>query len=82
MKKFFKNTFNFKNKKNTIISIVALVQCVILIGVMTYSWIESASSLIIKGNDIPISSNLNYRFDIKDGATNMVDLSMVMLTFA
>lgn len=75
MKKFFKNTFNFKNKKNTIISIVALVQCVILIGVMTYSWIESASSLIIKGNDIPISSNLNYRFDIKDGATNMVDLS-------
>ncbi len=75
MKKFFKNTFNFKSKKNLIISIVALVQCVILIGVMTYSWIESASSLVIKGNDIPISSNLNYRFDIKDGSTNMVDLS-------
>ena len=70
-----KNLFSkIKNsKKNTIISVVALVQCVILLGVMTYSWIESASSLIIKGNDMPISSNLNYRFDIVDGSTNMVE---------
>lgn len=75
VKNFAKKMFNGKNKKKTIIAIVALVQCIILIGLATYSWIESQSSLVIKGDDLPINSNLNYRFDVKDGATNMVDLS-------
>lgn len=75
VKSYVKKMFNSKNKKNSIIAIVALVQCIILIAVTSYSWIESQSSLKIKGEDLPISSNLNYRFDIKDGATNMVDLS-------
>lgn len=74
VKAFAKKLFNDKNKKS-IISLVALLECVILIVLTAYSWIESESSLVIKGNDLPISSNLNYRFDVKDGATNMVDLS-------
>lgn len=75
VKDFMKNMFNSKNKKNSIIAIVALIQCIILICFTTFSWIESQSSLKIKGDDLPINSNLNYRFDVKDGATNMVDLS-------
>lgn len=65
----------FKTKKNTFISILALIQCVVLLGITTFSWIESSSSLIIKGDNLPIGDNINYRFDIVDGATNMVDLS-------
>ncbi len=73
-KAFVKKTFNKKNKKS-ILSILALIQCVILIVLTAYSWIESASSLIIKGTNLPINQNINYRFDVKDGATNMVDLN-------
>ena len=75
--KGIKNLCNkiFKGKTNSIISVVALVECIILLVFTAYSWIESESSLVIKGNDLPIASNHNYRFDIKDGATNMVDLS-------
>ncbi len=75
VKSYIKKLFNSKNSKNSIIAIVALVQCIILIAVASYSWIESQSSLKIKGDDLPINSNLNYRFDVKEGATNMVDLS-------
>ena len=75
VKNFIKKMFNSKNQKNSIIAIVALIQCIILIVVTSYSWIESQSSLKIKGENLPIASNLNYRFDVKDGATNMVDLS-------
>ncbi len=75
VKEFVNKMFNSKNKKKSIIAIVALIQCIILVGLMTYSWIESQSSLVIKGEDLPINSNLNYRFDVKDGATNNVDLS-------
>ena len=76
MKKFRNLTKKiFKGKTNSIISLVALIECIILVVLTAYSWIESASSLVIKGNDLPISSNLNYRFDIVEGSTNMVDLS-------
>lgn len=65
----------FKSKNNLIISVAALVQCLILLGITTFSWIESASSLIIKGNDLPIASNLNYRYDIVSAGSDMIDLS-------
>lgn len=71
---FKKNKF-FKSKTNIFISVVALVECVVLIGVMTFAWIESSSSLVIKGEDLPISSNLNYRFDVQETGTTSVDLS-------
>lgn len=73
VKSFLEKTFNSDNKKS-IISVVALLECVILIVLTAYSWIESASSLVIKGDNLPINSNINYRFDVKDGASNMVDL--------
>lgn len=82
VKTIISKMFNTKNKKNSIIAIVALIQCIILIVVTSYSWIESMSSLVIKGDDLPIASNLNYRFDVKDGATNMVDLSTYFRTTA
>ncbi len=72
--KITKMLFNGKNK-NSILSVVALVECIVVLAFTTYSWIESASSLVIKGDDLPISHNINYRFDVKDGATNMVDLN-------
>lgn len=65
----------FKGKNNSIISIVALIECIILITVTVYSWIESSSSLVIKGEDLPVSSNLNYRFDVQESGTTTVDLS-------
>ncbi len=66
----------FSKKNNLIVSIVALVECIILLSVATFSWIESKSSLVIKGNNLPISQNVNYRFDVKDDAgSSMVDLS-------
>ena len=74
VKDFIKKMFNSKNKKKSIISIVALVQCIILVGLMTYSWIESQSSLVIKGDDLPIALNHNYRFDIKEGGS-VIDLA-------
>lgn len=70
-----KSMFNSNNKNNPIISIVALIQCVILIVLTAYSWIESSSSLVIKGENLPISSNLNYRFDVQESGTTSVDLS-------
>ncbi len=73
-KNFINKLFASKNK-NSILSVVALVECIILLGFTTFSWIESASSLVIKGNNLPISENINYRFDVIDGATNMVDLN-------
>lgn len=73
VKDFIKKIFNSKNKKKSIIAIVALVECILLVGLATYSWIESMSSLVIKGEDLPINSNLNYRFDVKGNDT--IDLS-------
>lgn len=71
----FSKSKMFKSKNNLIISIVALVECIILLGITTYSWIESESSLKIRGYDLPISDKLNYRFDVADGGADMVDLS-------
>lgn len=73
-KSFFNKIFK-NSKNNSIISIVALVECIILITLSVYSWIESSSSLVIKGEDLPIASNLNYRFDVQESGTSYVDLS-------
>lgn len=73
-KSFVKKMFSGKSKKS-IISILALIQCVILIALTTYSWIESVSSLIIKGDDLPIAGNINYRFDVDEESLSNVDLN-------
>lgn len=75
---FFKKIFNGKSKKS-IISIVALIQCVILVVLTAYSWIESQNSLVIKGDDLPIADNVYYRFNVSqpdDGSVGKtIDLS-------
>lgn len=64
-----------KSKNNLIISIVALLECVLLLAITTYSWIESASSLRIKTNSsVKIADSLNYEYTI-NSSKPLVDLS-------
>ena len=72
--KFFKKLFITKDR-NLIFSVVALLLCVILLGATAFSWIESKSSLVIKGNHLPIADNLNYRFEIIENSEEYIDLS-------
>ncbi len=65
----------FKSNNNLIITIVALVECILLIGISTFSWIEAASSLIIRGNDLPVADSLNYEFKTTTDNTDVIDLS-------
>lgn len=60
-----------------LIAIVAMIECFVLISFTTYSWIETASSLIIKtghknyddteDSRIPITNALNYKFVVTAG---------------
>ncbi len=66
-----------------LIAAVAIIECLILISFTTYSWIETASSLIIKtGNKyltdsydtrIPISNPLKYEFIVGSSSSSSVD---------
>lgn len=61
-----------------LIAVVAIFECLILIAFTTYSWIESASSLIIMNGpqsttttdnvNIDIANALNYEIDLDAGA--------------
>ena len=61
-----------RTKLYVLIAAVAIIECLILISFTTFSWIESASSLVIetgkKNYDdsvftrIPIAGALNYMF--------------------
>ena len=75
VKTIISKMFNTKNKNNTIISIVALVQCIILIVMASYSWIEKASSLIIQGDHLLVTDGRNYEFQYDVKEKQMVDLS-------
>lgn len=62
-----------------LIAVVAIIECAILISFTTYSWIETASSLVIEtgkkhyddsySTRIPIAGALNYKF-VPDTATD------------
>ena len=74
---------------HVIIAIVAIIECLILISFTTYSWIETASSLIIWNGKqsivqtdpytkMDIVDNLNYRFQVKGSTastSNAADLN-------
>ncbi len=75
VKSFISKMFNAKNKKNTIISLVALVQCIVLIVMASYSWIEKASSLIIQGDHLKVTDGRNYEFQYDVKEKQLVDLS-------
>lgn len=65
-----------KSKNNLIISIVALLECVLLLAITTYSWIESASSLrIATSQPVTIAESLNYEYVINTNSNKAVDLS-------
>lgn len=66
----------FKSKNNLILTIVALVECILLLAITTYSWIESASSLkIATNNPVTIADSLNYEYVIDSNKSKAVDLS-------
>ena len=66
----------FKSKNNLILTIVALVECILLLAITTYSWIESASSLrIATSNPVTIADSLNYEYVIDTSKAKAVDLS-------
>lgn len=69
----FKKLFSKKN--NLIISVMALIECIILIGISTFSWIESSSSLKISGDDLGITSGLNHDYIVDNNVKKLVDLS-------
>lgn len=57
----------FKSKTNLIITIIALVECILLLALSTYSWIESSSSLRIANTDdapLHITDKLNYVYEV------------------
>lgn len=73
------------SKIYVLIAVVAIIECVILISFTTFSWIETASSLIIKtgykhyddtvDSHIPISSALNYKFTVNNSVPDMNDIA-------
>lgn len=73
------------SKAHVLIAVVAIIECLILISITTYSWIETASSLIIKTGHknyedtfdtrIPIAKALNYKFTINNTTPNMSDVA-------
>lgn len=64
------------SKLHLLIAAVAIIECLILISFTTYSWIETASSLVIEtgkknyeetiSTRIPIANALNYKFVVKN----------------
>ncbi len=72
MKKF-KNLFS--KKTNLIVAIVALIECIILIGMTSFSWIETASSLVIKGDTLWVTDGHNYDYVYNSNENKLVDLS-------
>lgn len=63
-----------------LISVVALIECLVLLSFTTYSWIESSSSLIIStGKDglqeMHVADNLNYQVLVSLDAAGNVNLT-------
>ncbi len=67
--------FSSKSSKNSIISIVALIECLLVLGLTTFSWIESMSSLKIKGDDLLITEGINHDFNYNSNSKQIVDLN-------
>ncbi len=74
-KKCSKQKRNFINTylSHILISIVALIECLILLTFTTFSWIESSSSLEIYGDNLGIANNMY--FQIENDTTGEVDLN-------
>lgn len=73
------------SKMHVLIAVVAIIECLILISFTTYSWIETASSLIIKTGHkhyedtvdtrIPIANAYNFKFNVNNATPNMSDVA-------
>lgn len=64
----------FSMRLQLILIVVALLECLLLVGISTYSWIESTSSLIIRGDDMPVKKNRAYQMAISTSNVTRVDL--------
>ena len=63
-----------------LISVVALIECLVLLSFTTYSWIESSSSLIISTGknglqEMHVADNLNYQVLVSLDAAGNVNLT-------
>ena len=94
-KRFTKKSDSKKKSNNTVranlssvyvlIAVVAIIESLILISFTTYSWIETASSLIIRTGKmhyddnnysrIPIANAMNYKFIVNSSTPSMDDVS-------
>ncbi len=79
-KKLSKKTQRLISRAHILIAVVAIIECLVLITFTTYSWIESASSLVIMNGpqsttttnnvNIDISNALNYEVNLDSSAGN------------
>ena len=70
----------FRTVAHILISVVALIECFVLMSFTTYSWIESSSSLIISsGKDglvnMAVAKNINYEILVSTDAAGNVNLT-------
>lgn len=70
---------------HVLIAVVAIIECLILVSFTTFSWIETASSLIIKtghkhyedtvDSRIPIANAYNYKFIVNSSTPSDTDVA-------
>ena len=70
----------FRMLATVLVSVVALIECLVLLSFTTYSWIESSSSLIISSGNkgvklIPVADKLNYQVLLSLDASGVAELN-------
>lgn len=73
-KKNSKKNQNMLSSSHIVIAVAALIECLILITFTTYSWIESASSLVIMNGPQSTTQTNNVNIDIADLLDYQVNL--------
>ena len=56
-----------------VLAVVALLEVILMVGFASYSWIESISSLVIRGDNMIVEGNRAYQFEVKSAGA-AVDL--------
>lgn len=73
-KQLNKKTNKFNSYARILIAVVAIIECLILVAFTTYSWIESASSLVIMNGPQSTTTTDNVNIDIANALNFQVNL--------